>query len=537
MKPVGALRYGMAAFIGFVTCGTRFCSVAAVAARETDTMVGMNDQAEHILDSLDDAQRQAATAIDGPVRIIAGAGAGKTRTITRRIAYACACGDWDPSRVLAVTFSVKAAEEMRARIAGLGVEGVAAATFHSAALHQLNRVWTSVTEAPFPDLVSDNKRLVATAFQRVTGAEAPDPLSVRDLEAEINWTKVSLIAPRDYAKVCAATHRQPPAGLDADRMADLITAYEGDKTARNQIDFNDILLMVCHLLEDPELEQAAAAIRGRIGWLTVDEYQDVSPLQHRLMRLWMGDGRNREVCVVGDAAQTIYSFAGATSYYLRSFGEEFGPLAADVTLNVDYRSTASVVRYANRVLAASPERAGYIKLRSGRDQGPGVRVTTLRYPSDWDEARGAAARLRAMVRKGAKPSDCAVLTRLNAQQGLVAAALKELGFSYRIRTDAGWQSQSLSVESLRTDGLDAGAVTISTIHAAKGLEFGHVCIVGCSEGLLPFGSPAPGDLLEEERRLMYVGVTRAEDTLQLSFADSKDGYGPALRAPSRFLQR
>ncbi|NMN00138.1 DNA helicase II [Bifidobacterium sp. DSM 109958] len=495
----------------------------------------MNDQPESILESLDEAQREAAGALDGPVRIVAGAGAGKTRTITRRIAYACARGDWDPARTLAVTFSVKAAQEMRSRIADLGVDGVTAATFHSAALHQLNRVWADVTEAPFPDLVSDNRALIAGAYRRATGSDAEDPLALRDLEAEINWTKVSLISPADYARVTAATHRQPPAGLDAQRMADLIGAYEADKTARNQIDFNDILLMVCHLLEDPELKDAAAVIRRRIGWLTVDEYQDVSPLQHRLMRLWTGDGSNRNVCVVGDAAQTIYSFAGATSYYLRSFGEEFGPLAADVTLNVDYRSTAAVVRYANRVLAASPERAGYIRLTSGRE-GTGARVTQMRYATDMDEARGVAQRFRRFVDRGAKPSQCAVLTRINAQQGMVGAALREAGLSYRVRTDAGWQAQSLDVESLKVDP-SGGAVTISTIHAAKGLEFPHVCIVGCSEGLMPFGSPAPGDALEEERRLMYVGVTRAEDTLQLSFADSKDGYGGASRVPCRFLQR
>lgn len=508
-------------------------------------MVGVNEQheagadPESIVASLDDAQREAATSVDGPVRIVAGAGAGKTRTITRRIAYACARGDWDPSRVLAVTFSVKAAEEMRSRIEALGVKGVTAATFHSAALHQLNRVWADVTEAPFPQLVSDHRPLIAAAYARVTGAETPEPLAVRDLEAEIGWTKVSLVSPDDYVRVCAATHREPPVGLDPARMAELIDAYEQDKTARNQIDFDDILLMVCHLLEDPELKEASAAIRRRIGWLTVDEYQDVSPLQHRLMRLWLGgagEKDNRNVCVVGDAAQTIYSFAGATSYYLRAFADEFRPLAADVTLGIDYRSTASVVRYANRVLAASPERAGYIRLTSGQEGPDGPRVTALRYESDAEEARGVAARFRRLIDRGAKPADCAVLTRLNAQQPIVCAALKEAGLGYRVRTDAGWQAQSLSVDALKED-LTAGTVTVSTIHAAKGLEFPHVCIVGCSEGLLPFGSPQAGDALEEERRLMYVGVTRAERTLQLSFAASKDGYAATQRAPSRFLQR
>ncbi|KAB7789997.1 DNA helicaseII-like protein [Bifidobacterium leontopitheci] len=509
----------------------------------------MTSPTDAILEGLDESQMAAVTALDGPVRIIAGAGAGKTRTVTRRIAYACARGDWDPRRVLAVTFSVKAAMEMRARFTALGIgDDVTAATFHSAALHQLRRVWNDICEAPFPHVSDDQRDAIDRAIRRVTNASDTSPQTIRDVQAEINWTKVSLIAPEDYGRVCSATHRTPPADLDAERFADVIRAYEQEKTARGQIDFDDILLLTCHVLDD--FEEAAASIRSSIGWLTVDEYQDVSPLQHRLMRLWLGgDGRsaragaggNRNVCVVGDPAQTIYSFAGASSYDLLHFADEFRPLAADITLNTDYRSTPQVVSYANRVLAAAPNRDDYLILHSGRETGPRVGHTV--YADDTEEAHGVAARIARLVKGGVKPSDCAILTRINAQQPALCAALRAQGLHYRVRRDSGWQNSALADDAqeklalLEAKGLSvaASSVTVSTIHASKGLEFPYVFIIGCSEGLLPYGSPGPGEGLEEERRLLYVGVTRAERGLHMSFARAKNEGAYQGRSPSRFL--
>lgn len=491
-----------------------------------------------MLEGLDETQHAAAEAVDGPVRIIAVAGAGKTRTITRRIAYACASGQWDPSRTLAVTFSVKAAAEMRSRLASLHVGGeVTAATFHSAALHQLRSVWPDICEAPFPRLVRAPRELVARSVRRATAQDQWSDVELRDIQAEINWSKVSLISPSDYPRVCAATHRQPPAAMDVTRFCDIYTAYEQEKTSRGEIDFDDILLIVCHILDD--FPDAAAAIRASIGWLTVDEYQDISPLQHRLLTLWLANNRN--ICVVGDPAQTIYSFAGASSYHLLAFGEEFSPLAADINLNTDYRSTPNVVSCANRVLGAAANREDYLTLAAVRDRGR--RVTKTVYDDDVQEAQGVAARIAGMVAKGADTAAIAILTRINAQQQLVCRALKEQGLRYRIRRDASWQGTELDEEAqtrlamLETMGIGANmqGITISTIHAAKGLEFAHVFIIGCSEGLMPYGSPSPGESLEEERRLMYVGVTRAEDTLNLSYARRKEATGGVVRAPSRFL--
>ncbi|NEG95904.1 AAA family ATPase [Bifidobacterium sp. SMB2] len=497
----------------------------------------MKSKAQEILEGLDDSQTAAAQAVDGPVRIMAGAGAGKTRTITHRIAYACESGAWNPSATLAVTFSVKAAAEMRARLSALGVPQVKAATFHSAALHQLRQVWPELSEAYFPSIVEEPRLLAEKAFARVVGRDV-DGVALRALLAEINWTKVSLIAPADYARVCAATHRQPPADLTPDQMADVIDAYEQEKTNRNRMDFNDILLMACHVME--RFEEAAATIRSRVRWITVDEYQDVSPLQHRLMRLWLG-GRD-SVCVVGDPAQTIYSFAGATSHYLLHFPEEFHAMRADIRLETDYRSTPQVVHYANRILAASPYAADYLVLRSGRDAGRRVQCTS--YATDEQEAQGVARRIARLVTDGVSPNDIAVLMRINAQGAMVRAALNQLRIRSRVRTEYG-QSEATLIDSsgaaAKAAAIDlaagqTGAVSISTIHAAKGLEWKHVFLIGCSEGLIPFGSPAPGDVLEEERRLLYVGVTRGEDTVDLSFATRKDAMSMQRRSPSRFLR-
>ena len=512
-----------------------------------------NMAVDSVLDGLDEAQRLAATTLDGPVRIIAGAGAGKTRTITRRIAYACASGAWDPSRTLAVTFSVKAAAEMRARLAGLGVggdRGVTAATFHSAALHQLNRVWADVTAAPFPQLTQDPVDIVARALTRTDPDASAEPMEVRLLRDEINWAKISLIAPEDYPRVVSSTHRDVPIGMEADRFADLYAAYEQEKSSRGEIDFDDLLLIVCHVLES--FPEAAATIRRSVGWLTVDEYQDVSPLQHRLMRLWLGEGpserdggeANRNVCVVGDPAQTIYSFAGATSYYLLNFDSEFHPLSADVDLATDYRSTGRVVDLANAVLSSSPNREDYLRLHSAREQG--ARVSRTVYESDAQEAEAIAARIAKAVSNGHDPGDFAILTRINAQSRPLCVALRRAGLRCRVRRDSGWSASALvdgegaveaqpSMPSATQPSVPSGAVTISTIHAAKGLEFKHVFLIGCSEGLLPYGSPGPGGELEEERRLLYVGVTRAEDTLHLSYATTKDGMGAQRRRLSRFL--
>ena len=494
---------------------------------------------EALLDGLDDAQRAAATAVEGPVRIIACAGAGKTRTITRRIAYACATGKWDPERVMAVTFSVKAAAEMRSRIVELGVSNIGCvATFHSAALQQIRSVWNDVCSAPFPSIMNDSQQIITSALKRYPDFADMTLLQNRDILAEINWAKVSLISPDDYVRVCSATHRMPPAGLEPQQFVDVYEAYEAEKNAHNCIDFNDILLLDCHILRN--FPEAAGRIRQSVGWITVDEYQDVSPLQHELLRLWMG--QNRDICVVGDPAQTIYSFAGASSYYLLSFPQEFAPVTANISLDTDYRSTERIVGVANRVLSASPYKRDYVRVKAISKGG--VRVSQQVFATDVDEALGVVEQIAKLVNSGvAKPGECAILTRTNAQQQVICNVLKAAKLPYRVRRDVGWQrnvlddAQSASVTSGAADSASSviSTITVSTIHAVKGLEFGHVYVIGCAEGLIPFGSASTDEDIEEERRLMYVAVTRAEKTLHLSYASRKDGSTGMNRAPSRFL--
>lgn len=632
---------------------------------------------ESLLEGLDASQRRAVLATSGPVRIIAGAGAGKTRTITRRIAYACALDVWNPAHALAVTFSTKAAQEMRTRLAALGAGQVKARTFHSAALSQLHLVWDAVTTNTFPQIAAHSPQALAEAVRVVMNRTDLEPADVSDIESEIGWTKVSLIAPQDYPQVCAATHRVPPAGLEPQAFADLAREYERQKAARGVMDFNDILLLVCHIIED--FPRQARRIRGGIDCITVDEYQDVSPLQHRLLRLWLGE--STEVCVVGDAAQTIYSFAGATSYYLRDFAREFAPVHSDIVLDRDYRSTPQVVHYANRVLAASPHKRDYLVLTSARADGAAIRPVA--YPDDVKEAQGIAARIARLAARGVPLGSIGVLARMNAQLKPIAKALKDRGIAASTRQAPGELSASdereAELESTRdsnetweaggfpddvgdvasgatfgtASGVIAGgagetagaaasqgaaaiaaqagagvasagavpagaapavvapsitmstdaaptaaatqqrmaqeekslrllaqfqqqreatlkaqaaqsraaqnqavhssqavqdsqtvqdsqaaseavpqsgdvaqaqqAVSLSTIHAAKGLEWKYVFVAGCADGIIPFGSPRDDEEREEERRLMYVAVTRAQDALFPSYPRTKAG--------------
>lgn len=525
------------------------------------------DYAQSLLEGLDDSQRKAAMVLQGPVRITACAGAGKTRTITRRIAYACAKGEWDENRVLAVTFSVKAAKEMQNRLKKLGVNNATVATFHSAALQHLRRVWNDVCEAPFPNIMDDPKSVTEQALIHYTDFANMTSAQIRDIIAEINWAKVSLIAPDDYARACACVSRDLPAALDVNQFVEAYKAYELEKNTRNLVDFNDLLLLACHVLR--AFPKACEKIRSKIGWITVDEYQDVSPLQHELLKCWLGNNRN--ICVVGDPAQTIYSFAGASSYDLLEFPNEFAPLCADINLNTDYRSTERIVGLANRVLSKSAFRCDYLRLMS-KNKG-GARVTKTVYNTDYDEAVDVAQRIYNAVKSGkALPTDFAILTRTNAQQNIFCKTLGDLGIHFSVRKDSGLQIDVLEnnfedsnasdlsdskkyVESGDAKDIDFAKdggserekvdlikksllpVTISTIHASKGLEFKHVFLIGCSEGLLPFGSVnRTQDANEEERRLMYVAITRAEATLHISYAICKD-YGNGMqRSVSHFLE-
>ena len=547
------------------------------------------------LEGLDDRQREAATALRGPVCVLAGAGAGKTRVITHRIAHGVDTGAYSPGRVMAVTFTTKAAGQMRGRLRALGVEGVAARTFHAAALAQLNFFWPTVAGDSAPTIVDNKVRLLAHAADGI-GLDLDTP-TLRDVAAEIEWRKVTMRSIDAYA----ADRPSGVGRLDVGRVVDLQRAYEKLKDERRQLDFEDVLLACAGMLEsEPRVVQA---VREQYRHFTVDEFQDVSPLQHRLLQLWLGD--RRDLCVVGDVSQTVYSFAGADPSFLLDFDKRH-PDARVVRLETSYRCAPDILEVANELMRGRP---GALRLHAAapvEGRGPVPQVTA--YPDDAAEARGVAAAIAAQVRGGADPRDIAVLYRSHAQSAALLGALADeqipatvlggrrffdmpevrqavlalrgasvapmsAGFVETVRdvlrslglTDdpppAGgavrdaWEARRAILRlaeeapehtTLRTftDDLISRAkdqhepamrtVTLATLHAAKGLEWDHVHLVGVCEGLLPISYATTFEQIDEERRLAYVGITRAVRTLSVSWSRGGDVRGE--RSPSRFLE-
>lgn len=561
---------------------------------------------ERALAGLDEQQREAAIALRGPVCVLAGAGTGKTRVITHRIAYGVDTGTYTAQRVMAVTFTTKAAGELRGRLRGLGIEGVAARTFHAAALSQLNYFWPTVAGDSAPGLIDNKVRLLAHASDALR--LRLDTASLRDVASEIEWRKTTMRSIDAYA----AAGRPPAARLPIEVLIDLQREYEKLKDERRSLDFEDVLLACAGMIEaEPRV---ALAVREQYRHFTVDEFQDVSPLQHRLLQLWLGD-RN-DLCVVGDASQTIYSFAGADARYLLDFEREHHG-AKLVRLERNYRSTPAVLATANALMRG---RAGALELKSGTAQPatapdaettdaetPTAETAVTAYDSDMAEAAGIARRIRAQINAGVQPQHIAVLYRAHAQsaeidRALAAAGvpttvlggkrffdmpevrqavmalrgasvapsqgdlvrdvrdvLRSLGLSDEPPAAGGalrdsWEARAALLRlaeeapagtTLRsfTDELQARqrdhheptrrTVTLSTLHAAKGLEWSHVHILGLTEGQLPISYASGLEQIDEERRLAYVGVTRARATLSLSW--SRSG-ARGSREPSRFLR-
>lgn len=562
-----------------------------------------------ILDALDPEQREVATALAGPTVVIAGAGTGKTRAITHRIAYACATGRYDPRAVLAVTFTTRAAGEMRGRLATLGVRGVQARTFHSAALRQVRYFWPRAYGTELPRVAEGRMGLVAEAAGRLR--VGVDTAALRDLVGEISWAKVSNVTASDYAALAAVAGRQV-AAVDPATVARVFAGYEDIKRERGVIDFDDILLCDAALLS--EHPQIAAEVRGQYRHFVVDEYQDVSPLQEALLGLWRGE--SRDLCVVGDPAQTIHSFAGAQSRFLTSFSRRF-PGATRIELVRDYRSTPQVVGLANKVMRGAGEG---VQLRAQRDAGPEPEFVEA--ANEPDEAAAVADWLAGLAARGVEYREMAVLFRINAQSPPLEAALSARGIPYLVRgaerfferpevrqaltalraeanlnpdaldhqdLDAvarvravlarvGWSEEApegagaarerweslaalaAAAEDIAAEAAEAGVeqpslaniveefdlraesqhapvahgVTLSTMHSAKGLEWDAVALFGIHEGTVPFVLATTPPQLAEERRLLYVGITRAREHLRVSWSRGRSGTH-GTRSASRFL--
>ncbi|MEP7089571.1 MAG: ATP-dependent DNA helicase UvrD2 [Nocardioidaceae bacterium] len=561
---------------------------------------------DQLLAALDPEQRAVAVALQGPVRVLAGAGTGKTRAITHRIAYGVASGAYNPAEVLAVTFTTRAAGEMRTRLRSLGAGGVQARTFHSAALRQARFFWPKVYGGELPVLTESKLALMGNAARR--NRVATDQSTLRDLAAEVEWAKVSNVRPDDYARVADARGRSV-SGQDAATVARVFATYEDVKRGQGRMDMEDVLLCAAALVAEDE--RVAAQVRRQYRHFVVDEFQDVSPIQATLLDLWLG-GRD-DICVVGDPAQTIYSFAGASSSHLLDFPKRH-PGTTSVELVRNYRSTPQVVAAANRLLQGTAS-AG-VQLRS--QQGPGAEVRFAEHPDEVAEAEQVAADILAQVQSGTPAREVAVLFRINAQSEAFEEALAARGVPYVVRGAArffqraevkqavallrgnarggdgsgddlvadtravlagmGWTEKaptgrgnardkweslqailSQAEEFLATalaaelapglgdfvEELDrraaeqhapvAEGVTLATMHAAKGLEWDVVFVAGMAEGTMPIIYADGPAAVEEERRLLYVGMTRARAQLIVSWSLARTPGSRSSRKPSRFL--
>ncbi|MCW2776568.1 MAG: ATP-dependent helicase, partial [Frankiales bacterium] len=375
-----------------------------------------------LLEALDPEQREAAQAVTGPVVVLAGAGTGKTRTITHRAAYAVRSGAVPESALLAVTYTARAAGEMRTRLRALGAGGVQARTFHSAAMKQLAYFWPRAVGGTPPQLVTNTFGLVANAAARAR--LRPGTSELRDLLSELEWAASTLVAPEDYPTAAAAAGREGP--YDAAVVASVYAAYRDLKQAQGAADFSDLLMLTAGILEDSPA--VAEEFRSRYRSFVVDEFQDVTPLQHRLLLAWLGD--RDDLCVVGDAHQTIYSFGGASPEHLTGFRRRF-PGAVQVELVRDYRSTPQVVGLANAVIAKATSGHARLQLLAQRADGPAPAFAE--HDDEPAEATAVAARCKQLVAAGTPPSEIAVLYRVNAQSAAYEAALADVGVPYLVR--------------------------------------------------------------------------------------------------------
>ncbi|MDR1790279.1 MAG: ATP-dependent helicase [Propionibacteriaceae bacterium] len=467
-----------------------------------------------LLTGLNEVQAQVASTFGCPVAVIAGPGTGKTRAITHRIAYGALTGALDPGHTLAVSFTTRAAAELRERVAQLGVPQVTAATFHSAALRQARYFWPEVFGTELPQVSADGAGLLAAAVQR-QGLELP-PSALRAVLGEVSWAKVSNVLPDDYPQLAAQYHREVPE-VNAYEVAKLLLRYEQVKAEAGVIDFDDILLCACALLsENPGVRNR---VLDQYRHLVVDEFQDVNPLQRTLLDLWL-DAKQPDLCVVGDPAQTIHSYAGARADYLKQFPSAF-PEAKLFYLDADYRSTRQIVELANRV-ARHNLIPGAVTLRAEGGAGPQVEV--VGHETEAAEADALGAWLASLDLPW---RSTAVLYRARTQAEPIAQALKAQGIPYVVR------SEGSTVEDYRPRH-HPDAVTLATLHSAKGLEWEAVAIAGVQEGTLPHALAESEAEIAEEARLLYVGVTRARSRLLLSWAARRQ-LGSALRRVSPLL--
>lgn len=561
-----------------------------------------------LLSGLDPDQRIAASAPRGPVNIIAGAGTGKTRTITHRIAYLIESGFVQPEQILALSYTKRAAGELRERLADMGFPQVVSRTFHSAAYQQLSYFWDRYTGGQVSwklmsygeefDLVKEAIRSTR-ASSAALGHENAENIKAKDIVQEIKWAKSCLIHADDYPECVKRQHRTCP--TDPHRFRAIFRRYEQLKLKPRTHIYLDHADMLIHMAAAIEHDEAIASeFRHRYHTFVVDEYQDITPLQQRLLNAWLGE--RDDLTVVGDANQTIYTFTGASADFLLDFSTVY-PDATTVRLQRDYRSTPEVVQLANDVIGQAHGRIAGTRLTLVGQRPHGPKPVFQSYPDEASEAAGVAEDIRRLIAKGVEPAEIAILYRVGAQSLNFEEALRHAGIHHQVkggeaffdrpeikqalksiattaRTYAPGEIAPQNVlEAIRValeevgyrrnmpDGLTERAkwlnlnalyeyigtlanadgeepslhriirqlrdkaadknpprvqgVTLMTMHSAKGLEWDAVYLVGLTDRNMPYHLAATGpnavEAIEEERRLLYVGITRAREHLQLSW--------------------
>ncbi len=553
----------------------------------------MQYEADDILEALDEQQREAAQSLLGPTVILAGAGTGKTRTITHRIAYGILRGDFSENRVMALTYTNRAAGELRARLRSLGVHSVNAKTFHAAALSQLEYFWRDFYGIEAPKVLESKSRAIGNAADSLK--IRLDANTIRDIAAEIEWRKYSMLSLEEYLD--QITNRPVITGLSPIKAYEIQVAYEDAKVKAKQIDWEDVLLLCTGMLRAEP--RALAHVQQQYRFFTVDEYQDISRLQQELLDTWLGD--RSDLCVVGDPNQTIYSFTGASASFLENFESRY-PGANVVSLTKNYRSTPEIISVANRVRGNQK----FDQLEAIRPRG--IQPEVLEFETRDKECDWVAGKIKDLLSEGLKASQIAVLYRINVQSEHVENALSRAGVEYQVRggqryfsrpeimsavrmvraeaanptskslyesvsaiaRSLGWQSIAPEVSGTALEQWEAlnslvqiademgpeatiksfaneleerqrsqheptrESITLSTIHAAKGLEYKVVFIIGAVEGYLPISYAKTELQIAEEQRLFYVGVTRAKDQLFITWAN-KDSADDRQRTRSRYL--
>jgi len=553
----------------------------------------MQYEAEDILNALDEEQREAAQSLIGPTVILAGAGTGKTRTITHRIAYGILRGDFSENRVMALTYTNRAAGELRARLRGLGVHSVNAKTFHAAALSQLEYFWRDFFGIEAPRVLDSKSKAIGKAAEALK--IRLDANTIRDIASEIEWRKYSMLSLEEYLDEIST--RPVIQGLAPIRSYEIQVAYEDAKVKAKQIDWEDVLLLCTGMLKSEP--RALAHVHQQYRFFTVDEYQDISKLQQELLDTWLGD--RSDLCVVGDPNQTIYSFSGANASFLENFESRY-PGANVIELTKNYRSTPEIIGVANRIRGNQK----FEPLEAVRPRG--IEPQILEFQDREKECDFVANKIKDLLSSGMKASQIAVLYRINAQSEHIENALSKAGVEYQVRggqryfsrpeimsavrmvraeaanpagkalyetvsaiaRSLGWQSIAPNVSGRALEEWEAlnslvqiadelgeeatiqsfaneleerqrsqheptrESITLSTIHAAKGLEYKAVFIVGAVEGYMPISYAKTELQISEEQRLFYVGVTRAKDLLYITWAQ-RDGADDRQRTRSRYL--